>query len=151
MKLHHLVAIATVTTFAGAVSAQTPPVGQPSQPSTSPSTSSPSSPSSDTSLSGSMSTDSGGFAKVDKDRDGNITKKEAASNKDLTKQWDTLDSNKDGKLDQGEFAQFEASGSAGGASASGSAGASSSGSTSSDTNSSTSTSSDKSSEKKPKF
>ena len=59
-----------------------------------------------------------GLTAFDKNRDGNITKKEAASNKDLTKQWDTLDANKDGKLDQGEFAQFEASGSAGGASGS---------------------------------
>ena len=103
MKLHHLVAIAAVTTFAGAVSAQAAPIGQPSQPSTSPSSTT-----SGASASGSMSTDTGGFAKLDKDRDGNISKKEAASNKDLTKQWDTLDTNKDGKLDQGEFAQFEA-------------------------------------------
>ena len=100
MKLHHLVAVAAVTTFAGAVSAATP-VGQPSQPSTSPS-------STTSGASGAMSSDTGGFAKLDKDHDGNISKKEAASNKDLTKQWDTLDTNKDGKLDQGEFAQFEA-------------------------------------------
>ena len=101
MKLHHLVAIAAVTTFAGAVSAQTAPIGQPSSTPSSPSTSSPSSASS------SMS-DTGGFAKLDKDRDGSVSKKEAAANKDLTKQWDTLDTNKDGKLDPGEFAAFEA-------------------------------------------
>lgn len=49
------------------------------------------------------------FTKLDKDKDGTVNKKEAASNKDLTKQWDTLDVNKDGKLDEAEFAQFQAS------------------------------------------
>lgn len=95
MKLHTLIVIAAATAFAGAVSAQTPPIGQPSQPSTSPST-------------GASGGAGGTFDSLDKDRDGSVTKKEAASNKDLTKKWDTLDANKDGKLDQGEFAQFEA-------------------------------------------
>ena len=107
MKLHSLIAIAAAATFAGAVSAQTPPIGQPSQPSTSPSTGA--------GASGSAGASAGGqFDTLDKDRDGSVTKKEAASNKDLTKKWDTLDANKDGKLDQGEFAQFEAGGSTSG-------------------------------------
>jgi hypothetical protein len=47
------------------------------------------------------------FAKLDKDHKGYITKKDAAKNKELAKKFDTLDMNKDGKLDQAEFAQFE--------------------------------------------
>ena len=131
MKLHHLVAIAAATCFAGIASAQTPPIGQPSR-----STSTPGTGADTSGMTGatSMSGDTGAFGKLDKNRDGSITKKEAASNRDLTKQWDTLDANKDGKLDQGEFAQFEASGSAGGASGStsDSMGSSSGKSTSSD-------------------
>jgi hypothetical protein len=106
MKLHQLIAIGAATVFAGVVGAQTPPVSQPTQPTT------PSSSPSTGSESMGSSASAGGFDKLDKDRDGSISKKEAASNKDLTKKWDTLDTNKDGKLDQGEFAQFEASGSA---------------------------------------
>ena len=48
------------------------------------------------------------FTKLDADKDGMVSKKEASKNKDLTAKWDTLDSNKDGKLDQGEFSAFEA-------------------------------------------
>lgn len=48
------------------------------------------------------------YTKLDKDKDGTLSKKEVASNKDLTKQWATLDVNKDGKLDEAEFAQFQA-------------------------------------------
>jgi hypothetical protein len=51
------------------------------------------------------------FTKLDSDKDGMVSKKEASKNKDLAAKWDTLDSNKDGKLDQGEFAAFESSGS----------------------------------------
>jgi hypothetical protein len=47
------------------------------------------------------------FTKLDSDKDGMVSKKEASKNKDLTTKWDTLDTNKDGKLDQGEFAAFE--------------------------------------------
>lgn len=47
------------------------------------------------------------FAKMDKDHDGAISKKEGGKNKDMAKKWDTLDMNRDGKLDQAEFAQFE--------------------------------------------
>lgn len=49
------------------------------------------------------------YTKMDKDKDGTLSKKEASKNKELTKQWDTLDVNKDGKLDEAEFAQFETS------------------------------------------
>ena len=47
------------------------------------------------------------FTTLDKDSDGSLTKTEAEKNKELAAQWDTLDANKDGKLDQAEFAKFE--------------------------------------------
>lgn len=53
----------------------------------------------------------GEFTKLDSDKDGMVSKKEASKNKGLTAKWDTLDTNKDGKLDQGEFAAFESTGS----------------------------------------
>lgn len=53
------------------------------------------------------------FTKLDADKDGMVSKKEASRNKDLASKWDTLDSNKDGKLDQGEFAAFESGSSPG--------------------------------------
>jgi len=89
-----LIAGAAITAFAGLAVAQIsppPPSSPPSSPSTSPSTS----PSGDV------------FTKLDADKDGMVSKKEASKNKDLTAKWDTLDANKDGKLDQGEFAAFE--------------------------------------------
>ena len=43
----------------------------------------------------------------DKNSDGKISKSEAASDQKLAKQFDKLDSNKDGNLDKGEFAKFE--------------------------------------------
>jgi hypothetical protein len=49
------------------------------------------------------------MASTDKNSDGKISKSEAASNQKLTKEFDKLDANKDGNLDQGEFAKFEAS------------------------------------------
>lgn len=51
---------------------------------------------------------------VDKNSDGKVSKAEAASNADLSKQFDSLDANKDGNLDKAEFAKFEASGKASG-------------------------------------
>lgn len=48
------------------------------------------------------------YGKLDKDKDGAISKREARKNKELSKQWSSLDANKDGKLDSAEFAQFEA-------------------------------------------
>lgn len=46
----------------------------------------------------------------DKNSDGKISKSEAASDQKLAKQFDKLDSNKDGNLDKAEFAKFEVSG-----------------------------------------
>jgi Ca2+-binding EF-hand superfamily protein len=48
------------------------------------------------------------FGVLDKDHDGMVSKAEARKDKELSKEFDKLDANKDGKLDQGEFAQFEA-------------------------------------------
>ena len=105
-------AIAAVTGLAVAQISSPPPSSPPS--STSPSSTSPSSPSS-TSPSGGAAGAAGGdvFTKLDSDKDGMVSKKEASKNKDLTAKWDTLDTNKDGKLDQGEFAAFETGASSG--------------------------------------
>jgi hypothetical protein len=95
--------------------------GMPSSPSTGPSTSSPSTSSPSTGSAaggsgylsspdtGSNSSAKGGdvFGKLDKDTDGMVSKTEAKKDKDLGKQFDTLDSNKDGKLDNAEFSVFE--------------------------------------------
>lgn len=51
--------------------------------------------------------DSREFFKLDADGDGTLSKKEAAKNKSIQKQWSKLDANKDGKLDTLEFSQFE--------------------------------------------
>jgi len=51
---------------------------------------------------------------ADKNSDGKVSKAEAASNQKLSQQFDSLDSNKDGNLDKGEFAKFEAKGKASG-------------------------------------
>ena len=89
-KTLELIAGAAIAAFAGLATAQisSPP------PSTSPSTA-PAGGSGDV------------FTKLDSDKDGMVSKKEASKNKELTSKWDTLDTNKDGKLDQGEFAAFE--------------------------------------------
>ena len=104
-------AIAAVTGLAIAQISSPPPSNPPS--STSPSTTSPSSPSSTSPSSGAAGGAAGGeqFTKLDSDKDGMVSKKEASKNKDLSAKWDTLDTNKDGKLDQAEFAAFESSGS----------------------------------------
>lgn len=44
---------------------------------------------------------------LDTDKDGQVSKKEASKNKDLTKKFSSLDANKDGKLDSAEFSLFE--------------------------------------------
>jgi hypothetical protein len=44
---------------------------------------------------------------MDKNSDGKVSRSEAASNKELSQQFDQLDRNKDGNLDKGEFAKFE--------------------------------------------
>lgn len=102
-------AIAAVTGLAVAQISSPPPSSPPS--STSPSTTSPSSPSSTAPSGGAAGGDQ--FTKLDSDKDGMVSKKEASKNKDLAAKWDTLDSNKDGKLDQGEFAAFETGSSSG--------------------------------------
>jgi hypothetical protein len=102
-----LIAGATLAACTGLAVAQISPPPPSSSPSTSPSTGAPSS---STSPSGSASGAAGSgetFTKLDSDKDGMVSKKEASKNKDLAGKWDTLDTNKDGKLDQGEFAAFE--------------------------------------------
>lgn len=99
-KLIELLTGAVLAATVGLASAQmTPPpaTGSPSRTDTSPG------------LSSSPSASGDVFGKLDADHDGMISKKESSKNKDLTAKWDTLDTNKDGKLDQGEFAAFEAS------------------------------------------
>lgn len=96
-KVMPLAALAA-TLACGAVLAQTSPPTSPSPGSTTDSISS------DTKSSGLAGVE---YTKIDKDKDGTLSKKEAAANKELTKQWVTLDVNKDGKLDEAEFAQFE--------------------------------------------
>jgi hypothetical protein len=107
-KSLELVAGAALAACAGLAVAQvsppppsTPPSGSPA---TSPSTGA-----------GGAAGGAGGdvFTKLDSDKDGMVSKKEASKNKDLTSKWDTLDTNKDGKLDQGEFAAFESDSSSG--------------------------------------
>lgn len=143
MKAHSLIGVAAAVLFAGAAVAQSPAQpatpANPATPGSSPATpATPATPSSNASGSA-----AGGFDAVDKDKDGSISKKEAASNKDLTKKWAALDANKDGKLDNGEFAQFEIEGSA-----SGSMG---SGADSSSTDAGAGTKSDTTKSEKPKF
>lgn len=43
---------------------------------------------------------------LDTNKDGSLSKKEAASSKEIFAGWDDLDSNKDGMLDTVEFSQF---------------------------------------------
>lgn len=43
---------------------------------------------------------------LDVDEDGAISKEEAVDSKEITSAWDSLDTNKDEKLDQEEFALF---------------------------------------------
>jgi hypothetical protein len=91
----------------GLAIAQISPPPPSSSPSSSPSTTSPATPGSPSSSTGAAGGSGETFTKLDSDKDGMVSKKEASKNKDLTGKWDTLDTNKDGKLDQGEFAAFE--------------------------------------------
>lgn len=50
------------------------------------------------------------FDKLDRNKDGSITKREASGDPAVASAFATLDASKDGKLDLGEFAQFEAGG-----------------------------------------
>ena len=90
-KVIHLAALAATFACGTALAQTTPPTTSPGSASTS------------------AGTAGAEYTKMDKDKDGTLSKKEASSNKELTKQWDTLDVNKDGKLDEAEFAQFESS------------------------------------------
>ena len=102
MRKSTLIAGAAITAFAGLAFAQiSPPAPSAPPSSTSPSSTSPST--------GSAPAGGDVFTKLDADKDGMVSKKEASKNKSLTAKWDTLDTNKDGKLDQGEFAAFETS------------------------------------------
>ncbi len=47
------------------------------------------------------------FAQHDKNHDGNISKEEAASDADLSEEWDELDEDKSGGIDVTEFSMFE--------------------------------------------
>ncbi len=49
-----------------------------------------------------------GLADLDTDKDGVISAEEAQANPDLAKSFESVDENKDGKIDAAEFAQFEA-------------------------------------------
>ena len=49
---------------------------------------------------------------IDVNADGKVSKAEAASNEKLAQKFDSYDANKDGNLDKGEFAKFEAEGKA---------------------------------------
>jgi len=49
---------------------------------------------------------------IDTNADGKVSKTEAASNAKLAQKFDSYDANKDGNLDKGEFARFEAEGKA---------------------------------------
>lgn len=100
-----LIVGATIAACAGVALAQI----SPPPPSSSPSPNSSASPSeSPATGSSSSSASADQFNKLDADKDGMISKKEAAKDKGLTAKWATLDSNKDGKLDPGEFAAYEA-------------------------------------------
>ncbi len=49
-----------------------------------------------------------GLADLDADKDGVISAEEAQANPELAKSFESVDENKDGKIDAAEFAQFEA-------------------------------------------
>jgi hypothetical protein len=53
------------------------------------------------------STTAPSLTSIDKNGDGRISKSEAAGNKELKQQFSQLDGNKDGALDDSEFARFE--------------------------------------------
>lgn len=47
------------------------------------------------------------FKQLDTDQDGYISAEEAQAHGDLTSQWDSVDQNSDGQVDQSEFSAFE--------------------------------------------
>ena len=56
---------------------------------------------------GDSSTTKDSFNKLDKDKDGYISKQEAQSNKKLTEQWEMVDADANGQLEMSEFSAFE--------------------------------------------
>jgi len=50
------------------------------------------------------------FEDLDVNSDGYISKQEAKAYKDLTKKWEKVDTNKDGRADIDEFTRFESAG-----------------------------------------
>jgi hypothetical protein len=49
------------------------------------------------------------FNNLDTDKDGMVSKSEAANDKALTKNWNDIDTNKNDQLEAAEFARFEES------------------------------------------
>lgn len=50
------------------------------------------------------------FSAMDKDNDGQVSKAEASGNKEVARQFDQLDADKNGRLSEGEFAKLEMKG-----------------------------------------
>lgn len=49
-----------------------------------------------------------GFSQLDADKDGVISRNEAAHSESLVEKWNDVDTNEDGQLNQAEFSAFEA-------------------------------------------
>jgi len=47
------------------------------------------------------------FSQLDSNKDGKISQEEAKNNRDLTTKFNSVDSNHDNAVDEGEFARFE--------------------------------------------
>lgn len=101
MKANRVIALAALAAFGVALSGTAAAQAIP------PSTGSTTDPATSTTDMGTGTTSGDEFTKLDKDKDGMISKKEGKKNKELADRWNTLDANQDGKLDQAEFAQFE--------------------------------------------
>ena len=54
-----------------------------------------------------ISTDTEGFARLDADGDGKLSREEAQADPRLSSQWDSLDANADGNVDESEFSALE--------------------------------------------
>lgn len=79
-------------------------------PSTNPNTSPSSGPGSGSTNPASSSAPGADLGKLDTNKDGFISKAEARRDKELSKAFQSLDSNKDGKLDAAEFAAYGSGG-----------------------------------------
>ena len=51
--------------------------------------------------------DAGGFTQLDSNSDGQLSRDEAQGDPRLSSQWDNLDANRDGNVDESEFSAFE--------------------------------------------